>query len=275
MNIFNKFKQTKNGTMVGYIEDRHYCLLETISLLKYRAFELYKEGFGNEIEILNVILTLRDLCEKSQSMAKHISVDKLMQLNFELGVFYKEFVLLCEKQKVNNPFANLETKDIWIELGILYEIDREYFSKPERRRFKLSDEISTADLEMKMYDTLFYLREHFIFNFDEDETDITKLIAIIDKYLEELEKLVDSRTNQNNTDENENISFKLGKIVEALDTIAYDYDIPNELSSAFCGNITEFYLILSKVITELNKAKRDAENFKERQESIRNKKINE
>lgn len=257
MNIMSKFMKIKEDIISDELYETHYCLLETVSLLKFKAYEFNKDGFGEEAEILNIINTLRDLAGKSIYINENITFDEIMQLNFELGIFYKEFSLLCKKLVVHNPLESLKPKEMWLELSVLNEIDVDYFSNPKTKKYKTSDKLNYTDLELKMYDTLFYLREHFIFNYDEKTTDLHNLYEMIDKYLYELEELLKKRSKSNISSENENISFRLGKVVEALDTIAYDYDLPNELSSSFIDNVSDFYVTLSRVLLELNKNKKE------------------
>lgn len=217
--------------------DNKYSLLETISILKYKA---NKDSDINSVEVINMINQLRLLTDKFSVTTKQTAKDTCMQLSFELGKFCNEFENLCTKLGLINPLNELSLQDVCKELTILKKIDEDYFSKVEFEVYT-EDNFKEENYDFKMYDTLFYLHNHCIVGYTSSDVDLAKVFDDIDKNIANLKEFISNRKSSNS---NEDVAFHMGTLIEALATIAYDYDIPNELNITFD---TGFVTVLNKL----------------------------
>lgn len=246
-------KKTDDMVFITSIDNlfinKKYSLLEIISILKYKA---NKDNDVNGVEVMNIINQLRLLTDKFNTTNKQTSKDICMQLSFELGKFCTEFENLCTKLGLINPLKDLSLQDICKELAILKKIDEDYFSKVEFEVYT-EDNFKEENYDFKMYDTLFYLHNHCIVGYTSSDIDLDKVFEDIDKNIANLKEFISNRKGSNS---NEDLAFHIGTLVEALATIAYDYDIPNELNITFN---TGFVTILNK----LDLALQQIDRFKE------------
>lgn len=255
---FNFGKNNKLDTEIKTEElfkDKTYSLLETISILKYKANS--EKIKGQKIQIINTINQLRLLINKFMTINKETAKDICMQISFDLGEFCNQFNNLCLKLDLQNPLKGLSLSEIFDELEILNQIDAEYFSNNKLEIYNednFSPSYNTYDF--KIYDTLFYLNNHCIVGYDIKELEIDKIFQDIDNDLSKLKEFISNRKELN---ANENLAFYIGGLIEALATIAHDYDIPNELNISFDLSFID-------IINKLDLAFKQIDRFKEAME---------
>lgn len=222
MDIRSKFgfraKESLNTN--NYFKGKKYSLLETISVFKYKA---YKDVNVDKDVVLNVLNKLRGLTDKIVVANNDETKDIFMQLSFELGLFCSDFNTLCVQLDIGNPLINLTMEEILSELQILKSIDEEFFSISNEKCIEI-------DKSFRMYDTLFYLNNHCIYTPQLSDEETKELYDDIDKNINKLKEFIRARES---CVVNEDLAFHIGTLIEALGTVAYDYDLPNELNLAF------------------------------------------